>query len=114
MRKVAVVIRGSPLNSTKNGEALRMALSLTLKENQVSVFFLEDGAYTLLPISSQAVGFWDFRQFLDSLKELSVPLIVEKEAVENRGLTNLEMEPRLLPRQEIFHQLAKSWAVIGF
>lgn len=114
MKKVAVIIRGSPLNSTRNGEALRMALGLTLRENQVSVFFVEDGVYTLLPISSQAVGFWDFKQFLDSLKELSVPLIVEKEAAETRGLANLETGPQLLPRQEIFNQLAQCWSVIGF
>lgn len=114
MKKVVVVIRGSPLNSTKNGEALRMALGLTLKENQVSVFFLEEGVYTLLPISSQAVGFYDFRQFLDTLKELSVPLIAEKEAVEERSLTGLGAEFKLLPRQEIFNQLAQCWSVIGF
>lgn len=114
MKGISVIVRESPLNSVKNSEALRMALSLTLKEHQVRVLFVEDGVYTLLPLSAPRVGFTDMDQYLESLVELQVPLIAEREAVEARGLKGLRYDPTLADRETILSSLTDEWVTIGF
>ncbi len=80
------MIRKAPLSSYNGWEGLRTALGLTLRDHRVRVIFIEDGVYNLLPLSPKSLGLRDFDQFLKSLVELEIPLIAEREAVEERGL----------------------------
>lgn len=113
MKSIAVVVRGSPLNSAKSGEALRMSLGLTLQENRVRVFFVGEGVYCLLPLSPKMVGMREFSEFLQALIDLEVPLIAEAEAIDEAGLKQLAFHPQLLSRDEIGRLLTEHWLVIG-
>ncbi len=48
MKRVAVLLRESPLATVKTSESLRLALGQTLSDHQVTVLYLEDGAYGAL------------------------------------------------------------------
>lgn len=91
-----------------------MAVGLTLCDNQVSVFFVDDGVYSLLPLSCEAVGMRDFGQFLSALTDMSVPLMAEVEAVAQRQLNEMAFKPELRSHEELARSLANFWAVMVF
>ncbi len=113
-KNVTLIIRGAPLSSYESWEGLRTALGLTLREHRVRVVFVEDGVYTLLPLEPSRLNQPGFDQFLESLKDLEVPLIAERESVERRGLKELAFQPELMDREAIQELLVEDFAVMTF
>ena len=114
MKRVSILIRGAPFSSWNSWEGLRTALGLTLRDHRVRVIFIEEGVYNLLPLSPKSLGLRDFDQFLKTLVELEIPLIVEREAVEERGLKDLACNPQVISREEIQDMLREDTSVIAF
>ena len=82
MKEVIVVIRKSPFNTTRNSEALRMCVGLTLEENKVTVVFLGDSAYLLLENNPELVSSGIIQKHIETMKLLKHRVVVEKEAFE--------------------------------
>jgi len=73
----------SSFNTCRNAEALRMSVGLTLREDKVTVIFMDDGVYTApaqnpnLFISRHLTG-------IRALAMLKCRLLAEKSSMENR------------------------------
>ncbi|MDW8367271.1 MAG: DsrE family protein [Abditibacteriales bacterium] len=113
-KRITVVVRKSPFNSVRNAEALRMSVGMTLGDHTVQVVFMGDGVYTLLPVQPQEVGMPEVGKHLETLRMLRARLVVEKEAAEQRGLTQLKYRPEFLSRAEIGKLLAESDLVVPY
>jgi len=114
MKRVAVVIRKSPLNTCRNSEVLRMAVGLTLADNAVSVIFLDDGVYTLLPTHPSRIGSLEVDKHLETLPLLNVRLAAEEESLGERKLTDLKWDVERLGREEVARLIAASEAIICY
>jgi sulfur relay protein TusC/DsrF len=114
MKRVAVVIRKSPFNTSRNAEALRMTVGLTLGDNAISVIFRDDGVYTLLPTQPALIGSLEIDKHLETLPLLNVRLMVENESLQERNLAQLKWEVERLARQDIARLLAESEAIICY
>ncbi len=113
-KTITIIVRQSPFNSGKNAEALRMSVGMTLGDHKVQVVFMGDGVYTLLPVQPQLINAPDIAKHLETLRMLRARLIVEKEAAEQRGLTQLKYRPEFLSSAEIGKILAESDVVVPY
>lgn len=87
MKKIAIVIRALPFNTIRNSEALRCAVGLTIEEeNQIQVFFIDDGVWTASSLDSIAAKNNDLDKHVETLEMLGVELIVEQEALIKRDI----------------------------
>jgi len=91
-----------------------MSVGLTLCDDLVRVVFVEDGVYTLLPTSPDLIGSPELKKHLETLKLLNCRLVVEKESLEARKLSNLPYEVEILPNREIASLIAESQVVIPY
>ncbi len=83
MKEVIVVIRKSPFNTTRNSDALRMCVGLTLEEdNKVTAVLLGDSAYLLLENNPELVSSGIIQKHIETIKLLKHRVVVEKEAFE--------------------------------
>lgn len=113
-KTISVLLRKVPLDTVRNAEALRMSLGLTLRDDRVQVIFLEDGVYTLLNTSPEAIGAPPMARHLETLQGLDCPLVVEKESLEERGLGQILLPVEIKTRAEIAALLAQSNIVISY
>jgi len=101
MKKIAVIIRSTPFNTHRISEALRMAVGLTLADNEVMVIFAEGGIHALTDTKTHLINSPSLEKSLSTLKELNCPLIAEKESIEGRELGELKYEVSMKKREEI-------------
>jgi sulfur relay (sulfurtransferase) DsrF/TusC family protein len=113
-KTISVLLRKVPFDTVRDVEALRMSLGLTLRDDRVQVLFLEDGVYTLLNTSPEAIGSPPLARHLETLLDLDCPLLVEKESLEERGLEHLVFPVKIMTRGEIAEILAQSHIVISY
>jgi sulfur relay (sulfurtransferase) DsrF/TusC family protein len=113
MGRVSVVIKGSPFNSLRCSEALRMSLGLTLADdNRVSVIFVGDAVYALLEAQPELIESPEVGRHLETLLMLGHELIAEEEALQERGLEEFQYPVERRSRQEVAGLLAESTAVM--
>lgn len=113
-KTISVLLRKAPFDTVRNAEALRMSLGLTLRDDRIQIIFLEDGVYTLLKTSPEAIGSPSLARHLETLQGLDCPLVVEKESLEERGLGQLSLPVEIKTRAEIAALLAQSYIVISY
>jgi sulfur relay (sulfurtransferase) DsrF/TusC family protein len=114
MKRVAVVIRKSPFNTSGNSEALRMTVGLTLGDNTIAVIFRDDGVYTLLPSRPDLIGALGIEKHVETLQLLNVRLIAESESLNERQLPPLKWDVERLARQDVAQLLADSEAILCY
>mgnify|MGYP001589460920 CR=1 FL=1 len=112
MKKIAVVIRKSPFNTLRNSEALRMSVGLTLAENSVSVFFVDDGVYILLLNQPEIIKSPVINKHIETLCLLNGKLIADEESLKERNLDNLKYKVAVMSSNEVFNMIEKSDVVI--
>jgi sulfur relay (sulfurtransferase) DsrF/TusC family protein len=112
-KKIAVIIRHSPLNTLRISETLRMSVGLTLADgNAVTVIFIGDGVYALRVVAPKMLGSPEIKKHIMTLKMLGHRLVVEREAIEERQMTHLSYDIELMDRSSIVRLMAESDAVI--
>lgn len=112
-KKIAVVIRHSPLNTLRMSETLRMSVGLTLADgNAVTVIFADDGVYALGVVAPEMIGSPGIKKHVHTLKLLGHRLVAEGKATEERQMTDLLSDVELLDRPKIARLMAESDAVI--
>lgn len=115
MKKIAIVIRALPFNTIRNSEALRCAVGLTIEEeNQIQVFFIDDGVWTASSLDCNAAKNNDLDKHVETLEMLGVELIVEQEALIKRDIKVYREGIIAMQREAINQTIKEADVVIAF
>lgn len=114
MKKITVIVRNLPLNTRRTAEALRMSVGLTLREDKVTVIFMDDGVYTASSAKPELINFQSLKKEFEALSMLKCPLLADKLSLEKRGVTNLLANINATEREEIVRTITNSDIVIPF
>ena len=114
MKKISIIVRNLPLNTRRNAEALRMSVGLTLREDKVTVIFMDDGIYSATHIKPELINFAPLAREFEALSMLKCPLIADKPSMEMRGVNDLLPKVKPTEREEIVRTITESDIVIPF
>jgi sulfur relay (sulfurtransferase) DsrF/TusC family protein len=114
MKKIAVIVRNLPLNTRRNAEALRMSVGLTLREDKVTVIFLDDGVYSATKIKPELVKLKPLNKEFEALSMLKCPMLADKLSMQKRGISALVANVRATEREELVKTITESDIVIPF
>ena len=114
MKKITVIVRNLPLNTRRNAEALRMSVGLTLREDKITVIFMDDGVYTAAPIKSELIGIQPPKKEFEALSLLKCTLLADKLSMERRGIKSLLANVKAEEREEIVRTITGSDIVVPF
>jgi len=114
MKQVVVMIRRAPLTTVLTGEALRMSLGLTLSDHQVTVMYVEDGAYGALDLKPEQIGQPGIKQSLDLFEGMRVRQCVEQEALEPWVVPLLRKDVEMVNRQGVIDLIQEADVVFSF
>jgi len=114
MKKITVIVRNLPLNTRRNAEALRMGVGLTLREDKVTVIFMDDGVYSVTQIKPELVGFNSLDKEFGALSMLKCPLLADRSSLQKRGIKKLIENVKAAEREEIVRTITESDIVIPF
>ena len=114
MKKISVIIRNLPFNTRKNAEALRMSVGLTLREDKITVIFMDDGVYTATRTKPEIINVPPPVKEFGALTMLKCKMIADKPSLEKRGIKELIENIQILERDEIVRTISESDIVIPF
>lgn len=80
-KSIVVILRKAPHGSLYPAEGLRVAVAVSASET--TVVSIEDSVYAFLKDSDMTL----YKHHLDFLKEAEIPVLVDKDSLEKRGLT---------------------------
>jgi sulfur relay (sulfurtransferase) DsrF/TusC family protein len=113
MNQVVVLVHQSPFNTIRNSEGLRMAVGLTLEEdNRVTVVFVRDGVFLIGNVSPERIQSGIVKKHLDALRLLGHRLVAERESMEERGIKEPAIKIDVLDRNEVVKILSEADRVI--
>ncbi len=115
MNEVVVVIRKSPFNTTRNSEALRMSVGLTLEENKVTVIFLGDSVHLILKNNPELISSGIIHKHIETLILLKHRIVAEKEAFEKLNKENVKYDNiEIVGQSQIAEIISNSNVVITY
>ena len=114
MKKITVIVRNLPLNTRRNSEALRMSVGLTLREDKVTVVFMDDGVYSATLAKPELIGSPTLKKEFEALQMMNCTMLADKKSLEKRGIKNLVPNVKAAGRDEIVRTLTGSDIVIPF
>lgn len=114
MKNITVIVRNLPFNTRKNAEALRMSVGLTLREDKLTVIFMDDGVYTASPLKPELIHLIHLKREFEALAMLKCRLIVDRPSMEKREIKDLVKNILPAEREEIIRTLNESDIVIPF
>ncbi len=114
MKKITVIVRNLPLNTRRNAEALRMSVGLTLREDKVTVIFMDDGVYTATHTKPELLNFAPLDLEFGALSMLKCTLLADKPSMEMRGVHDLHPKVKPTERKELVRTITGSDIVIPF
>ncbi|MFU8766917.1 MAG: DsrE family protein [Candidatus Methanoperedens sp.] len=114
MKKITVIVRNLPLNTRRNSEALRMSVGLTLKNDKVTVIFMDDGVYSATHLEPGIVNSRSSDREFEALSMLGCSLLADKPSLDKRSVKNLRENVVPAAREEIVNTITESDIVIPF
>jgi sulfur relay (sulfurtransferase) DsrF/TusC family protein len=114
MKNISVIVRNLPFNTRKNAEALRMSVGLTLREDKVTVIFMDDGVYTATPTKPEIINVPPPVREFEALTMLKCNMLADKPSLEKRGIKELIENINIVERDEIVRTISESDIVIPF
>ncbi len=114
MKKIAVIVRNLPFNTRRNAEALRMSVGLTLRDDRVTVIFIDDGVYSATPVKTEFIHFSPLDREFNALTLLKCRLLADKSSLEKINIKELIKNIEPAEREEIVKTLTESDIVIPF
>src|SRR3990172_5972699 len=108
MKKITVIVRNLPFNTRRNAEALRMSVGLTLREDKVTVIFMDDGVYTATLAKPELINFTSSKKEFEALSMMNCTLLADKPSMEMRGIKNLVADVKAAGRDEIVSTITGS------
>ncbi len=107
------MVHKSPFNTLRNSEGLRMAVGLTIEEdNKVTVIFVKDGVYLIGNTIPEKIQTGVVKKHLDALRLLGHRLVAERESLEERGIREPSIKVDILARADITKILSEANRVI--
>jgi len=109
-KNIVVILRKPPHGSLYPAEGLRVAVAISASET--NVVSIEDSVYAFLKDSDMTL----YKHHLDFLKETEVPVFIDKDSLEERGLTAKDLVDAVIvkERSEILSTIAKADATLAF
>ena len=114
MKKITVIVRNLPFNTCRNAEALRMSVGLTLREDKVTVIFMDDGVYTTTRTKPELIHFAPLDREFGALAMLKCRLLADSPSIEKRGIKELVENIKPVEREEIVRTINESDIIIPF
>jgi sulfur relay (sulfurtransferase) DsrF/TusC family protein len=114
MKKITVIVRNLPFNTRRNAEALRMGVGLTLREDKVTIIFIDDGVYTATQSKPELINFATSKKEFEALSMLNCTLMADKPSMEIRGIKSLLANVKAVGRDEIVSVITGADIVIPF
>ena len=114
MKKIAVIVRNLPFNTRRNTEALRMSVGLTLREDKVTVIFINDGIYSATRAKPGMINIPSLDREFGALGMLKCRLLADKPSMDKRGIEELTENIKSADREEIVRTLNESDIIIPF
>jgi sulfur relay (sulfurtransferase) DsrF/TusC family protein len=114
MKKITVIIRNLPFNTRRNAEALRMSVGLTLREDKVTVIFMDDGIYSATPTKPDRINIASLDREFEALTMLKCSLLADKPSMDKRGIKELVGNIKTADREEIVRTMNGSDIIIPF
>jgi sulfur relay (sulfurtransferase) DsrF/TusC family protein len=114
MKKITVIVRNLPFNTRRNAEALRMSVGLTLREDKVTVIFMDDGVYSATPTKSKSINLASLDREFGALAMLKCSLLADKPSMDKRGIKELIENIKTANREEIVRTINESDIIIPF
>lgn len=91
-----------------------MSVGLTLRDDRVTVIFMDDGVYSATPIRPEVINFGPLNREFEALSLLKCRLLADKTSLEKRGIKNLLPSVSTTDRDEIVRTITRSDIVIPF
>jgi sulfur relay (sulfurtransferase) DsrF/TusC family protein len=114
MKKITVIVRNLPFNTRKNAEAMRMSVGMTLREDKVTVIFIDDGVYTATPTKTKSINLASLDREFGALTMLKCSLLADKPSMDKRGIKELIENIKKVDREEIIRTMNESDIIIPF
>lgn len=114
MKNIVVIIRNSPFNTIKNSEGLRMSVGLTLKDDKVTVVFMDNGVWSATELNPEVINAPDTENQFSALKMLNCKIIADAQSLEERNISKTLDFITIKNREEISKLIAESDIVIPF
>jgi len=114
MKKITVIVRNLPFNTRRNAEALRMSVGLTLREDKVSIIFMDDGIYSATPMKPENINLASLGREFGALTMLKCTLLADKPSMDKRGIKELIENIKTADREEIVSTMNESDIIIPF
>ena len=111
-KRVGVLIQHSPLIESKAVEALRMAVGLILRDNDVYVLLVGEALEVFSQKASRGAPKGDVHRHLDTLIEFGQQIVAEKESIEGTEGLILPGHLQIWTREGILHFLSECDATI--
>jgi sulfur relay (sulfurtransferase) DsrF/TusC family protein len=114
MKKITVIVRNLPLNTRRNSEALRMSVGVTLRNDKVTVIFMDDGVYSATPLEPDKVNSRSSDKEFEALSMLGCSLLADKPSLDKRSVKSLRENVVAATREELVDRITESDIVIPF
>ncbi len=114
MKKITVIVRNLPLNTRRNAEALRMSVGLTLRDDKVTVIFMDDGVYSATPLKPEIIRFPGLKQEFSALSMLNCGMLADHPSLDRRGIVGIQKNIKVAGRDEIVKTITEADIVITF
>ncbi|MFY9270392.1 MAG: DsrE family protein [Candidatus Manganitrophaceae bacterium] len=114
MKRVLVIVQDGPFNTVRSSEAFRMAMGLTLSDNEVSLLLTGDGVFHLLPLRAEAIGQPSIQTYMEYFPKVGVRVYAEAEALADRDIKPLPEKTMVISHRDLSDLLLKAEVVIPF
>jgi sulfur relay (sulfurtransferase) DsrF/TusC family protein len=108
LKKVLVLIREGPFSHTKNPEALRVALGLTLSDLKVTVVFLDQGALAAGEVRPDIISRPEVKPYWENFSVCGVEVMVDRKSKERMGLDSIRPGVEVVQREDVLSRIASA------
>lgn len=109
-KKIVIILRKPPHGSLFPAEGLRVAVAVSASETKV--VSIGDSVYAFLKGADMTL----YKHHLDFLKETEIPVFIDKDSLETRGLTEGDLADAVIVKDhsEILNAIADADATLTF
>jgi len=109
-KNIVVILKKAPHGSLYPAEGLRVAVAVSASETKV--VSIEDSVYAFLKDTDMTL----YKHHLDFLKETEIPVFVDKDSLDKRGLSGDDLVDTITvkKRSEILSTIAEADATLTF
>jgi len=91
-----------------------MSVGLTLREDKVTVIFMDDGIYSVTQVKPGFIKFPTLDKEFGALKMMKCDLLADKASMDKRGIKQLIENIKTADREEIVRTMNESDIIIPF